>query len=301
MTEPGSSGTEPPADGTVTWRRLWDETARVVGGRAPARWLCEVASGADGDELRTILDEPATERMVAHLDAMLARWRAGEPLQYVLGRWGFRHLDLFVDRRVLIPRPETEQVVDVALAAVAERPGPLVVVDLGTGSGAIGLALAAELGARAGTVWLTDASADALEIARANTAGIGRHASRVRIAAPADWFDALPIELAGRIDLLVSNPPYVADDDPRLEPIVREWEPAAALFGGHDGLDALRTIAAAAPGWLAPGAVIVLEIGDGQGPAVEELLRDGGFLDVEVLPDLAGRDRVVVARRRPAG
>ena len=294
---PGDTGA---GEGTITWRQLWDETARVVGGRTPARWLCEVASGTDGDEFRGVLDEPATERMVAHLDAMLDRWRAGEPLQYVLGRWAFRHLDLLVDRRVLIPRPETEQVVDVALAAVADRRDPLVVVDLGTGSGAIGLALASELGARAESVWLTDASADALDVARANTSGIGRHAARVRVAAPGDWFDALPTELAGRIDLLVSNPPYVADDDERLEPIIRDWEPAPALFAGPDGLDAIRHIVASAPPWLAPAGVIVLEIGDGQGTAAAALLRSAGFGDVMVLPDLAGRDRVVLGRM-PAG
>lgn len=296
MTEPVGPGAVPADDGTVTWRRLWDDTAREVGGRAPARWLCEVASGADGDELRAMLDEPATERMVAHLDAMLARWRGGEPLQYVLGRWGFRRLDLFVDRRVLIPRPETEQVVEIALAAVAGRPGPLVVVDLGTGSGAIGLALATELGERAGEVWLTDVSADALDVARANTTGIGRAAARVRITGPGDWFDALPTELASRVDLLVSNPPYVADDDPRLEPIVREWEPPLALFGGTDGLDAIRTIAAEGRRWVRPGGALVLEIGDGQGQPVVELLRAHGWHDPAVSVDLAARDRVATAR-----
>ena len=117
---------------TITWRELWSETTIAVASgdverplaghgedRRIARWLCETASGADGSEFDDILDEPATERTVHTLDAMVARVRAGEPLQYVLGRWGFRHLDLMVDRRVLIPRPETEQVVEVALRIVA--------------------------------------------------------------------------------------------------------------------------------------------------------------------------------------
>lgn len=283
-------------EATVTWRQLWSETTGVVGDRAAARWLCEVASGADGDEFRDVLDEPATERMVAHLDAMLARWRSGEPLQYVLGRWGFRRLDLLVDRRVLIPRPETEQVVEAALDVARTLDAPLVAVDLGTGSGAIGLSLAAELGERVSQVWLTDASADALDVARANISGIGRFAPRVRMA-QGDWFDALPPELAGAVDLVVSNPPYVRDDDERLEAIVRDWEPGSALFAGPDGLDAVRRIAADAPRWLRPEGWLVLEIGAEQGDAVAEILGAAGFVDVDVRPDLAGHSRAVLGRQ----
>ena len=105
----------------LTARDLLTSTADVLGDRAAARWLCEVAVGLDGDELTAELDAPVTERMVAHLDAMVARYRAGEPLQYVLGRWAFRHLDLAVDRRVLIPRPETELVAEVAITAARRR------------------------------------------------------------------------------------------------------------------------------------------------------------------------------------
>ena len=108
----------------LTWRRLWDDTAAQVGSRAEARWLCEEASGAFGGEFGDVLDEPATDRMLAHLDAMLGRYAVGEPLQYVLGRWAFRTLDLMVDRRVLIPRPETEVVAGVALAELARRSEP---------------------------------------------------------------------------------------------------------------------------------------------------------------------------------
>lgn len=283
-------------DGTLTWRRLWAETARVTGERPSARWLCEVASGLDGDEFLAALDEPVTERMVHHLDAMLARLGAGEPLQYVLGRWSFRHLDLLVDRRVLIPRPETEQVVEVALGLVRDRPGRRRIVDLGTGSGAIGLALASELPLGSCEVWLTDISGDALDVARANLAGIGRAGAIVRVAAGA-WFEALPTELRGGLDLVVSNPPYVDDDDPALESVVRVWEPASALFGGADGLDHVRTIVGAAGDWLAPGGALVLEIGASQGDRVAALLGAAGFVDVTVVADLAGRDRVAVARR----
>ena len=282
-------------NGTVTWGDLWNETAVRVP-RPQARWLCEIASGYDGDEFVSMLDRPATQRAVAHLDSMLARLHAGEPLQYVLGRWGFRHLDLMVDRRVLIPRPETETVVEVALRLARLMPFPIVCADIGTGSGAIGLSLAKELPVEDVTVWMTDRSADALDVARANATGIGRGAANVRVA-EGDWFEALPHELSGQLALVVSNPPYVADDDPELEPIVRQWEPGPALFGGVDGLDAIRLLVDGARRWLRPDGWLVIEIGSNHGDRVTDLLHDGGYEDVEIHKDLGGHDRVAVGRR----
>ncbi len=277
--------------GTTSWRQLLAETTAAVGERPAARWLCEVASGAD--RIEDVLDEPATQRMVAHLDAMVARHGAGEPLAYVLGRWGFRHLDLAVDRRVLIPRPETEVVAGVAIELARTLPPPIVIADLGTGSGAIGLALVDELPLEGTTVWLTDASPDALDLARANLAGVGRRAANGRVAA-GDWFAALPAGTT--LDLAVANPPYVADGAADLDDAVREWEPHAALFAGPDGLDAIRAIVAAAPGHVRSGGWLVLEIGADQGAAVDQLLRERGFVDVAIRPDLTGRDRVAVGR-----
>lgn len=287
-------------DGTVSWRELCDD---LVGahGRPQARWLCEEASGAFGDEFTEVLDTPATERQVAHLDAMLARLRAGEPLQYVLGHWSFRTLDLLVDRRVLIPRPETELVAEVALAcarqALAAWPArPLVVADLGTGSGAIGLSLAAELPRGSVEVWLTDASSDALDVARANTAGLGMAGAGVRFG-HGSWFEALPSSLRGRLALVASNPPYIAVGDERVDPSVSEWEPHGALFAAADGLADVAALATGAAEWLAPGGWLVLEIGSGQGEQVAALLAGAGLDHVEIRPDLAGHDRIALARR----
>ncbi len=126
----------------------------------------------------TMLDEPATERMIAHLDAMMARLATGEPLQYVLGQWSFRHIEVAIDRRVLIPRPETELVAGVAIDKARTFATSRTVVDLGTGSGVIGLSLAAELPIDGTTVWITDVSADALDVARANLAGLGRNGTQ---------------------------------------------------------------------------------------------------------------------------
>ena len=269
-------------------------------GRAEARWLCEEASGCFGDEFVGVLDAPVTGVSIAHLDAMLDRLETGEPLQYVLGHWSFRRLDLLVDRRVLIPRPETELVAETAIALVRQLAGeradrPLVVADLGTGSGAIGLSLAAELPSRLVEVWLTDRAPEALDVARANTAGLGMAGECVRFGL-GSWFGALPERLRGELALVVSNPPYIADNDPAVDVAVRDWEPPIALFAGDDGLTDVRAIVAGAAEWLAASGWLVLEIGAEQGVAVRELMDDAGLRDVDVRRDLSNRDRIAVGR-----
>ena len=280
-----------------TWRDVVAAVAARVGDERAARWLCETASGADDTEdFRSMLDEPVNNRATAHLEAMVLRVEAGEPLQYALGRWSFRRLDLMVDRRVLIPRPETELIVDHVLVHLRALGRPAVVVDLGTGSGAIGLSVLHEMPPGSVEVWMTDESEDALDVARANAAGTGRAATGAHFA-HGSWFAALPQELRGRVDVVVSNPPYVADDDPELENSVRQWEPEGALLAGADGLDDLREIASSVVPWLAAGGLVLLETGHTQGAAVKDLLRSAGLVDTEVLPDLAGRDRFVAGRR----
>ncbi len=287
-------------DGTSTWRELWVETTgRLDGESQCARWLCEEASGAEGAEWLTVLDVAVGERAVARLDAMVARRLAGEPLQYVLGHWAFRHLDLMVDRRVLIPRPETEQLVDLALdllRSVRVSPGmSRRVVDVGTGSGAIALSLADELPLDGTEIWATDISPQALDVARANLAGLGRAAANVTMV-EGSLFDGLPRSLRGTIDLVVSNPPYVARGDAELEQIVGDWEPSLALFGGDDGLDIIRALLAEAAEWLRPGGSLVVEFGSPQGSSVRELALAAGYVDVGIKRDYAGHDRYLIAR-----
>ena len=224
----------------------------------------------------------------AKLEAeLLARWEAGEPLQYVLGRWGFRGLDLEVDRRALIPRPETEVLVEVALSLARN---PRVVLDLGTGSGAIALAIAAER-PRA-QVWAVDASPEALALSRANDPD-----ERVTFL-EGEWYDPIPSELAGSVDLIVSNPPYVSEAEfEDLEPTVREWEPKRALVSGPTGLECLETIIQGAPGWLGPGGVLALECAPHQAETVISLCVSASLSDAVARNDLAGRLRVVTAIR----
>lgn len=287
------------ADGTVSWRTLRAEAAAEFGG-PEGRWLCEEASGADGAEFDDLLDEPVTERGVARLDSMTARLRTGEPLQYVLGHWSFRRLDLMVDRRVLIPRPETELLVERALTVVRglerDAGSPWYCADLGTGSGAVGLSLLAELPRNSAEVWMTDVSSDALDVARANLSGIGVAGAGARFA-QGEWFAALPGDMRGLLHLVVSNPPYVADDDPDLDDGVREWEPHTALFGGDDGLRDLRALVDGAGSWLRPGGWLVVEIGSALGAAVSALMEQAGLVEVTVARDLAGLDRIVSGRR----
>ena len=287
----GSSPAMP--DGNATWRGAVSATSARVGDERAARWLCETASGADdADEFRSMLDDTVSARAAAHLESMVTRVEAGEPLQYALGRWAFRRLDLMVDRRVLIPRPETELVVDHVLAHLRTLGRRAVVADLGTGSGAIGLSVLHEMPPGSVDVWMTDESEDALDVARANAAGVARSASGARFAR-GDWFGALPEALRGNVDVVVSNPPYVAMDDPELDASVRAWEPAGALIAGSDGLDDLRIIISTAHEWLRSGGLLVVEIGHSQGQAVTDLCLRSGMGDIRVRQDLAGRDRFV--------
>jgi len=283
------------ADGTVTWRELLEETAAVVGARNEARWLCEEASGYFGSEFHEVLDQAVTKRSVAHLDAMVARVRTGEPLQYVLGHWSFRELDLMVDPRVLIPRPETELIVDLAKKAMSADAHGAIAVDLGTGSGAIGLALAMELPRGSAEIWITDSSCDALEVASANLAGLGVRGNNVHVAL-GDWYEALPHVIRGRVALIVSNPPYIAAGDSEVEKIVSDYEPHGALFAGSTGLEDLTVIINGSREWLSPNGALVVEIGHRQGSEAKRLATEAGFVDVTIHQDLAGKDRFLTAR-----
>lgn len=277
----------------TTWRQLYDE-ARERLGDIDARRIVERASGHEGAEFHVRLDESVPERAVPFYERMVERRATGEPLQYVIGQWGFRTLDLYIDRRVLIPRPETEGVVDIAmveLGKLAPEP-PQIIVDLGTGSGAIALSFAKEV--PTAEVYGVDASADALAVASANLAGLGRDATRVRLL-QGSWFEPLSPFLEGRVHLIVANPPYIGDDE-ELPPDVNDWEPRAALRGGATGFEQIEHIVTEAPRWLTRPGVLVVEMAPHQVLQAGRLAYDVGFAEVEVRPDLAGLDRAIVAR-----
>jgi len=290
-----------PDDGTVTWGEVLAETTRRLAGAGlaaqEARWIVAEASG-----LGVGVDRPGDSEAfvtvggMSRVDTMVERRLAGEPLQYVLGSWSFRTLDLMVDRRVLIPRPETEAVVGYALDEfdrLADRSPEVRVADLGTGSGAIGLSIAAER--VSAKVWCSDVSTDALAVTRANLAGLGRPAMRVTVV-EGSWFDALPPELAGGLGVVVSNPPYVATGE-ALPSEVADWEPGSALTAGPLGTEYLEQIISAAPAWLMDGGALILELSPEQAVPMADHASSAGFVDVEVRPDLTGRPRALVARR----
>jgi release factor glutamine methyltransferase len=272
-------------------RRLLDDATQRLGDHTDARRIVEEASGWEGADLVLHLDDAANALVQRRWRSMVDRRAGGEPLQYVLGRWGFRALEVRVDRRALIPRPETEVVVEHALATI-DALDARIAIDLGTGSGVIALSLASER-ARL-DVWATDVSEDALDLARANLAGIGRAGTRVRLAA-GDWFAALPPDLAGTIDVVVANPPYVGAHE-SLPADVADWEPPGALVAGPRGTEAIERIVHDAPMWLRARGALVLEIGETQGDEVTALAHTNGFA-ATVHPDFAGRPRVLVATR----
>jgi release factor glutamine methyltransferase len=285
------------ATDTVSWREMLAATVEQLGNAQEARWLCEHASGMDSAEFSAEQDQLVTVACAKSLNSMVRDRLSGVPLQYVMKRWAFRHLDIMVDKRVLIPRPETEQVVQVALdiARKTSSDQALRVVDLGTGSGVIGLSMAFELGVEAAHVWLTDASVDALDVARANMVGIGRAAANVRVV-HGSWWNALPQEIAGQIDMAICNPPYIAQDDGEVAPDVHLYEPHSALYASDNGLSDLRTVIEGASTWLKKSGWLVLEIGYQQGAEVLAMMSASGFVGAEIKQDLSGRDRIAVGQ-----
>ena len=232
-------------------------------------------------------DAQVDDASAAAFEALIARRQRGEPVAYLTGRRGFWTLDLRVTPATLIPRAETERLVELALERLPR--GACHVADLGTGSGAIALAIARERGdAR---VVATDASVDALEVARANAAD---HAIANVEFRHGDWFEPLAGE---RFDLVASNPPYIAEGDPHLAQGDLPHEPPAALASGRDGLDAIRSIVRDAPAHVRPGGWLLLEHGFDQGETMRGLLVKAGFVDVATERDLEARERVSLGRR----
>jgi len=259
--------------------------AGVSDPRFDAELLLAEAIGGDRAQLATNPQTeipPAAGRCFAE---MVRRRLRREPVAYILGRRGFRHLELTVDPRVLIPRPESELLVELANELRPRR-----VLDVGTGSGALALAIAAELAEV--EVTATDTSALALAVAAAN-------AERLGLAGRVEFFEGTLPPRGEEFDLVVANLPYVSEREwGDLQREVTEWEPREALLAGPDGLDVLR---AAVPVLAPVAGTLALEIGEGQAAAVGDLLRVAGCRAIESRPDLAGIERLVIGRRGAVG
>lgn len=249
--------------------------------RLDAELLLAEATGLEQARLVASPEEGVPADAGRRFGEMVRRRLRREPVAYILGRKGFRSIELAVDRRVLVPRPETELLVELALEL---QPGR--VLDMGTGSGAIGLAIASELPSC--ELIATDTSSAALEVARAN-------AERLGLDRRVELIEAMLPPQPPPLDLIAANLPYVAEREwAGLEPEVTKWEPREALLAGPDGLDVLRAAIPAAAG-IAPA--LALEVGIGQAQAVSEMLFEAGFATVETRADLAGIPRVVWGRQ----
>ena len=265
-------------------------------GRDARRLLAHVMK-VPPDRLSLMIGEPLSEVQQAELRALVARRAAREPVSHLIGRRMFYGRNFLVTPGALDPRPETETLVEVALAEPFAN-----VLDLGLGTGCILLTLLAEMGeAGRDEIWGigVEKSDDAFEVAWWNRNALGLEDPAVLLKG--SWFDPLPQTLPENFagfDLIVSNPPYVTDAEwEGLEPEVRDHEPRAALTAGPDGLDAFRAILSRARSYLGPGGRLVLEIGAQQGEAVRDLVIEAELGEVRLIQDLEGRDRVVAARR----
>jgi release factor glutamine methyltransferase len=251
-----------------------------------ARWIWEQVSGETGAQALSRGHDVVTPDVSAELESLVERRVAGEPLAYVLGETTFRWLTIRCDRRALIPRPETESLVDLVLAR--QRTGRA--LDIGTGTGCLGLSLAREGGFE--SVVAVDRSAEALSLAASNAARLALPLLLVR----GDLTEAVASD---SVDVLVSNPPYLTRQEfESLESGVRDWEPAMALVAGEDGMDATRRLFYDGRRVVRPGGLVAVEVDSTRAPEAGRAAAEAGWVDVMVLDDLFGRARYLMARRR---
>jgi len=272
------------------WSGAYLQEKGIENGRLDAELLLAHVLDVGRLELYLQFDRPIQVHELAAFKALLLRRVKREPLQYVVGTAFFRELELRSDARALVPRPETEILVEEVLRWVGGRVGPLVGLDVGTGTGAIALSLLKE-GPFERFV-ATDPSVEALALARENAAALGL-AEKIDVR-EGKLFE--PVGEGERFDLVVSNPPYVSEADrDGLQPEVREWEPAGALFAGPRGMDVLDPLARGAPRLLKPRGLLAVEVGDGQAREVSGIMEEtGAFSRVWIRPDLTGRERIVL-------
>ncbi len=278
----------------ILWSAEYLTDKGVEAGRLDAEWLLAAALGVDRLQLYLQFDRPLSPEEREAFKPLLRRRGSREPLQYIIGRAAFRQLELKTDPGVLIPRPETEVLVQEVLDWASAAGGSLGRVwDMGTGTGAVALSLAVE-GACTRVV-ATDVSPEALSVAAENVERYGL--SGLVEFREGSLFE--PLEKGEDFDVIVSNPPYVAEGEKgELQPEVRDWEPPEALFAGEDGMDVIRQLVAGAPDHLLAGGLLALECGLGQAERVATAVNaTGAFAAIRIRPDLTGRPRFVMAER----
>lgn len=282
-------------DALVAWARHTLSQAGVENAVQESRWLVAYALGLENHHLASKAEEPVLAERWAHAASLVSRRAAREPLQYILGKQEFCGLEFHVNQAVLIPRPETEVLVQEVVRAI-DLDKDAVLVDVGTGSGCVAVTLATILG-RA-RIFAVDRSPEALAVAKSN-------AERHAVAEKIEWMEGDLLSslrergMAGAVDVIVSNPPYIAEADwAGLQPEVREFEPRSALVSGPKGTEFHERLLREAKEFLVPGGSLVMEIGQGQFPSVQEIAGHiGGYAPLRVVEDEAGIERVIIARR----
>ncbi len=284
---------------TLRWAGEYLSLHKVPDPSIEAEFLLAHAFGCQKKDLLIHPERVLTPGEVEQFKGFVERRGRREPLQYILGEVEFRGLSFKVNRKVLIPRPETELLVEEAINSIKGREGSgegkdITILDLCTGSGCIAISIAKELPYC--RVYAVDISERAIEVARENAEryGVGERV----IFLPGDLFEAIePLGLDGEIDLIISNPPYVSKKEMEgLQPEIKAYEPLSALYGGEDGLDFYRRIVDEAPFYLSDGGLLIMEIGCSQAERVKDLLENEGlFSQIEVKKDLSGIDRIIKA------
>jgi release factor glutamine methyltransferase len=266
--------------------------AGVPSPQADATWLlCHILDTDRSDLLtRITFDQELTTEQKVAFDAALARREKREPLQHITGTAAFRSLELKVGPGVFVPRPETEQVVQYAIDYLRQLPVPGKAIDLGTGSGAIAIAMAFEVPQT--KVYAVELSEDAHDYAAHNIA-----ANNVSVELRLGAMQEVVGDLIGQLDVVISNPPYIPDSAIPIDPEVRDYDPELALYGGEDGLDVIRDISGIGAALLRPGGLLVLEHADGQSDAIRELLLNDGWFSVSAFQDATLRYRTITAIR----
>lgn len=266
--------------------------AKVPSPNADATWLLCYALGTDRSDLltRITFDFGLTDEQLLIFNSALERRIKREPLQHITGTAAFRSLELQVGPGVFIPRPETEQVVQFAIDYLRQLPAGGKAIDLGTGSGAIAIAMAVEVPQT--KVYAVELSEAAHQFASKNIESCGA-AVELRLGAMQEVVG----DLVGQLDVVISNPPYIPDSAIPIDPEVRDYDPELALYGGPDGLDVIRDISGIAAALLRAGGLLVLEHADGQSEAIRELLLNDGWLNVAAFQDATMRYRTITAIR----